>query len=249
MGGRWSWVAGLFLALSLSGAADAHMRDYLVSQPYYTASQGEFEVALWNDVNFSDADDDDSYNSKHQVEFEYGVTDHFMLAYYEVYTWNRASDWERDEAKVEAKLRFAEAGQWPVDVALYTEYKNPNGSRDVRSDELENKIILSKDFGLWNVIGNVIFERHLNEHTPWAYEYTLGVSRALNPRARAGVEVKESIGDSDEFGWHRDDRELYVVPGIYFSPQPHTRVVVGPAFGLTDASDDVQLRSIFEVEF
>jgi hypothetical protein len=249
MGGGRLWAVGACLAILMSGMADARARDYLVNQPYSTAEQGEVEVAFWNDVNFSDADNDDSYNTKHQIELEYGMTDHFMLAYYEVFTWDQALEWQRDEFKIEAKFRFAEAGQWPVDLALYAEYKNPNGSRDVRSDALESKIILSKDFGPWNVIGNVIVERHLNEHTPWSFEYTAGVSRALSPTARAGIEVKESIGDSDEFGWRRDDRELYVVPGIYFSPRPHLRVVVGPAFGLTDASDDVQLRSIFEFEF
>jgi hypothetical protein len=172
-----------------------------------------------------------------------------MLAYYEVYTWDRAADWERDGFKVEAKLRLAEAGQWPVDLALYAEYKNPDGSRDVRSDALENKIILSKDLGPWSLIGNFIFERRLNEHTPWSFEYTAGVSRALSPTTRAGIEVKESVGDSDELGWHRDDRALYVVPGVYFSPRRHLRVLVGPAFGLTKASDDLQLRSIVEYEF
>ena len=183
------------------------------------------------------------------MEFEYGVLDRLQLAYYEVYTWNRAKDWERDEFKIEAKLRLAEAGAWPLDVALYTEYKNPDGHRDVASDVLENKLILSKDVGPWNLIGNVIFEKPLNSGAPWGYEYTAGVSYALTPRTRLGLEIKEGLGDSDDFEVFSSRKPLYVVPGIYTSLTPHIRVLIGPAFGLTRASDDLQLRSIVEVEF
>ena len=110
------------------GAPVAEARDYLVNQHYDTTEKGEFEVELYNDMNFSEADNDDSYNSKHQLELEYGLLDHLQLAYYEVYTWDRSDDWARDAFKIEAKLRLFEAGQLPVDVAFYTEYSNPNGS-------------------------------------------------------------------------------------------------------------------------
>lgn len=236
-------------AVSAASPAQAHLKDYLVNQDYYTAKQGEFEVTFWNDMNFAEADNDDSYNSKHQLELEYGILDRLQLAYYEVYAWDRGQDWERDEFKIEAKLRLAEAGQWPLDVALYTEYKNPDGHRDVRSDELENKVILSKDVGPWNLVGNVIFEKPLNNGGPWEYEYTAGISYALTPRTRLGLELKEGLGDSDDFEVFSSRKPLYVVPGIYTSLTPHVRVLIGPAFGLTRASDDLQLRSIVEVEF
>ena len=237
------------LWLAAAPPAHAHLKDYLVSQDYYTAKRGEFEVTFWNDMNFSEADNDDSYNSKHQVEVEFGVLDHLTLSYYEVYTWDRAQDWERDEFKLEAKLRFAEAGQWPVDLALYTEYKNPDGRRELRSDAVENKVILSKDFGPWNVAGNFVFERDINERDDWNFEYTAGVSYAVGARTRLGLEVKETLGDEHELGVHRDDHELYLVPGVYTSLTPHARLLVGPAFGLTEASDDLQVRSIVEIEF
>ena len=229
--------------------ADAHVKDYLVNQDYYTAKRGEIEVGIWNTMNFVDADRDESYTSTHQAEVEYGLLDHLQLAYYEVYRWDRTDDWERDAFKIEGKLRFAEAGVWPLDVALYAEYENPNGRRTVHSDVLETKVILSRDFGLWNVIGNLIFEKPLNNGESWKFEYTAGVSYGLSPRTRLGLEVKETLGDRREFGVQRDDHELYLVPGLYTNLSPHVRLLVGPAFGLTKASDDVQLRSLVEVEF
>ncbi len=243
------------LALTVMGClllgapeAQAHLKDYLVSRDFYTAKQGEFEVTFWNDMNFAEADSDDSYHSKHQVEVEYGLLDKLQLAYYEVYTWDRTKDWERDEFKIEAKGRFADAGQWPIDVALYTEYKNPDGHRDLSSDELENKVILSKEFGPINLIGNVIFEKKLNTGDPWEFEYTAGVSYAVTPRTRLGLEVKQGLGTDDHFTAD-DSQPFYLVPGIYTSLTPHVRLLVGPAFGLTRASDDLQLKSVVEIEF
>ena len=240
----------LFIGLGLLAVAlaEAHPRDYLVSQPYFTVEKGELEVALWNDFNFANLDDNDTYNTKHQVEFEYGVTDLLQLAYYEVYTWDHTKDWERDEFKVETKLRLAEAGAWPVNVALYTEYKNPDGHREARSDEFENKVILSKDIGSWNLIGNFVFERKINTGSNWEYEYTAGVSYAVTERTHLGLEVKQGLGDSDDFGFS-NDKKLFLVPGIYTSLTDHARLLVGPAIGLTHVSDDLQIKSILEIEF
>ena len=165
-GARWGLAVGLGMIL-VGQEASAHQRDYVVTQPYYTTKQGEWEVELYNDMNFSDAGNDESYHSIHQVELEYGVTNHFQLAYYEVYTWDRPNDWQRDALKIEAKLRLFEAGQLPVDIAWYTEYENPNGRRRIRSDVVENKVILSKDLGSWNVTGNVVFEKQVDNSHPW----------------------------------------------------------------------------------
>ena len=249
-GERVARRVGLWLFIGITALpAQAHGREYLLNQHYQTAERGEWELEFYNDMNFTDAGRDATYNSKHQLELEYGLTDHFQLAYYEVYTWDRAKDWEREAFKIEAKLRLAEAGQWPVDVALYSEYKNPDGRRDVHSDELENKVILGKAFGPWDLIGNVVFEKRLNTHSDWAFEYTAAVSCAITPRTRLGLELEETLGDADEFGWRRKDHQLRLLPGIYANLTPHVRLLAGPAFGLTKTSDDFQLRSIVEVEF
>ena len=244
------WLTGIvYLWGSIALIGEAAARDGLVTQSYETTKRGEFEVELYNDINFPESDQDDTYHSTHQIELEYGVLDHLQVAYYEVYTWDRAQDWERDAFKVEAKLRFAEAGQWPVDLALYTEYANPDGHREIRSDVLENKVILSKDLGPWNLTGNFIFEKELNTGADWEYEVTTGVSYALTARTRLGVEIKEGLGDAGNFEVFSPNQPLYVIPGIYTSITPHVRLLVGPAFGLTRSSDDLQLKSIVEVEF
>jgi len=240
-------IAAAWGILSFGGEAEA--RYYLVNQSYQTAEQGEFEIELWSDFNLAEADNDDTYNFRHQVELEYGLTDHLQVAYYEVYTWDRSKDWERDQFKLEAKYRLAEAGQWPVDIALYTEYKNPDGPREARSDAVENKLILSKTLGSWNLVTNLIGEKTINTHSDWEFEWTAGASYRLTPRARVGLELKETLGDADEFGLRRKDHQFYLIPNVALHVSEHVGILVGPAFGLTRASDDLQLKSIVEVEF
>ncbi len=245
---KWGGVVALLMVWGMAQPAEAHLRDDLVNQPYYTTKRGEFEVEFHNDMHLTDADNDESYSSEHQMELEYGLTDHLQLSYYEVYVWDRSNDWRRDAFKIETKYRFAEAGQWPVDLALYVEYENPNGPRKAHSDGLEGKIILSKDIGPWNFISNVIFSKKLAAHNRWEYEYTAGVSYGVTPRTRLGLEIQQGLGDSKEFAFD-STQSLYLVPGIYTSLTPHVRILAGPAFGMTKASDDFQLRSIVEVEF
>ena len=242
-------VTTISIFLCAQGRASAHMRDYILNQGYNTTRKGEAEVELYNDFNMPDTDQSGTYNSLHQVELEYGITNRLQLSYYEVYKWDRTDDWQRDAFKIEAKYRFLESGELPVDIALYGEYKNPNGRNEVASDELEGKLILSRDFGRWNIVGNLITERKINEHEDLQWEYTLGVGYPLNSKVRLGLELKETLGDQGEFGIHRKDNQLQLMPVIAFSPAPHTRILLGPAVGLTRAADDLQLKSIVEIEF
>ena len=229
--------------------AAAHMRDYIFNQGYHTTKKGEFEVELYNDYKMPESENDGTFNSQHQIELEYGLTNRLQLAYYEVFTWDRPNDWQRNAFKVETKYRLFESGELPVDIALYGEYKNPNGHWETASDELEAKLILSKDLGPWNLVGNLITERKINEHEDLQWEYTAGVSYAVKPNLRAGLEIKETLGDQGDFGPMRRGHELQLMPVIAYNPTPHARLLFGPAFGLTGPADDVQLKSIVEIEF
>ena len=227
----------------------AHVRDYIFNQQYYTTRKGEFEIESYNDLNLKEMSKDKTYNSKHQVELEYGVTNHLQLAFYELFQWDQSHNWQQDAFKVETKYRFFEAGELPVDVALYGEYANPNGPQKISSDEVEGKLILSRDCGPWNLVANLIAERQINRHEDLQWSYMAGASYLLNPKIRLGLELRETLGDQGEFGIHRKDHQLQLLPGIYASLTPNIRILFGPAIGLTRAADDLQLKSIVEVEF
>lgn len=246
------WITGVAVAAVLAGdgAAFAHQRDYVLNEPYYTTRKGEWELEVLTDYNQTDFDNDNTHSFKQQYEIEYGLTSRLQVAYYEIVKWTRTNDWQRDALKVETKYRFAEAGEWPVDVALYGEYEGPNGRQDTDSDTLEGKLIVSKDLGPWNVVTNLIVERKINQHDFWGVAYTAGVSYPITQRVRAGLELKETLGDLEgEFGIRRKKHQVQLMPALYASLTPHVRLLVGPVIGVTKAADDFQIRSIVEIEF
>ena len=185
---RVCWLLAAGCCLLWAQPSEAHMRDYLLNQEYYTAQRGELEVETFNDLQLHEADNSDSYGSKHQLELEYGVLDHLQLAGYAVWAWEQGEPVMWDEWKAELKTRLCEAGTLPVDVALYLEYANNNGSPPDDSDTLEGKLILSKTWSRWNVVTNWVMEKEIQSANRWEHEWTAGVTYAWTPRFKTGLE-------------------------------------------------------------
>lgn len=228
--------ACLLIAVAASIAAappvHAHLRDYLFTIPYWTSPKGQYELEIYNDYRRTDSDQGVFL---HQTEFEYGITDRLAAGVYAVLEKKGAGSFDYVRTKLETTYRLAESGRLPVDPALYLEYKIGAGDRD---DEIEAKLILSKDFArTWNVTANAIFEKERSSGADWETGYTIGVSRWLSPKMTAGLELKGGEGTA------------YILPGAYLTLKPGVRLNIGPAFGITGKSDDFQIKSILEFEF
>lgn len=246
----WLGLAGVWLAVT-AAPAQAGLRTFIFNQDTYTERKGELEVELYNDLNLTDLDNENTYDSKHQVELEYGITDQLQVAVYEVFTWDegRRENWQHDQLMYELKYRLAESGAWPVDVGLYTEYKNPNGPRDRRSDTWENKLLLGKTIGGVRLVTNLTAQKTINTHSDWQLSYTVGASHAFTPRVIGFLEYKETLGGSHDVEWFAGNHAQQLLPGIAIQTSDKSRVLFGPAIGLTGAANDIELKSIFQVEF
>lgn len=222
----------LLLACSL-GTAHAHLRDYLVTQPYWTLPQGRFEMEIYNDFNESDSGET-VYS--HQTELEYGLTDRLTLGLYGVMEKKGAKPMEYAKTKFEGRYRLAEPGRMLVDPALYLEYQKGANNN---TDKVEVKLLLSKDFANnMNITFNGILEKSRLAGSEWEKGYTAGVSKVINTFLATGIEIKNTGG------------KRYVIPGAYLTVVPgRMRMNVGAAFGLTDKSDDFQLKMLTEIEF
>ena len=241
-------AASASLALWTS-PSEADLRDYLLNQGYSTAERGEFEVETFNDLHLHRANHSDTYASNHEVELEYGLTDHFQLAGYAVWAWEQGAPVAYDQWKAEVKYRLADAGTLPLDLAVYLEYANQNGSPPDDSDTVEGKVILSKDWRQWNATVNLVAEKQIQHASAAAFEWTAGLNYGWTPRLSTGLELQETLGTRHDFGLHRTEHELYLMPTIGWSPTPHSKILIGPAFGLTRATDDVQIRTMVAIEF
>ncbi len=210
------------LALFAARRAEANPRSLPFTYPYATLSEGQAELEQAVDLTplryvaeTGDVPWEPRY--KLQTEFEYGISDRLELGLYLQFSQGPGSPLGFDGVKQRLRLRFAEAGDWPVDVAVYAELAELRGEL-----ELEQKLILEKTFGHLQITTNLWFEQEFEQYTgeiiPIANP-TLGASYQITPTFRAGVEYwMRAVLKSGEPG---EDN---------FNAEPHH--FVGPALAL-----------------
>ena len=226
-------LMALAALLTIAGPTQAHLRDYLVTRPYWTPQKGGVEAEVYNDFKNTD---NNSTVFTNQIELEYGLTSRLALGIYAVSEKEGSRPLEYARTKIEGRYRLAEPGRLAMDPAIYAEYKlGANG----RPDEIETKLLLSKDFGpgqIMNITVNGIFEKSREPGSRWEKGFALGLSRVLSFRTTAGIELTNV------------ENKTYAIPGVYVRIGTGKRLNIGAAFGLSDAADDFQLRTILEIE-
>jgi hypothetical protein len=224
----------------LVGVADADRRAYVWTYEYMTMPQGTSEVEYYLTLKAPDWDEFDDENTwEHQLELEYGLTDHWDVAVYQRWQHtNTAADdkFEYTGTKLRTRYRFAEKGVYPVDVLAYLEYKRPDGSKP--DDAIEAKLVLAKDFGRFNVAYNQIVEQGLRHGGKAEHEFASGLSYEFDPSLKAGLEATGNYSE-DTF---------YVGPTVSLAAK-QVWLAAGVLGGLNDRSDDVRARLILGIPF
>lgn len=222
----WSWTFPI--------AGHAHLRNYLDTYGYDTLEKGHTEMELWTDRRNPDSGRSFWF---HQTEVEYGVTDRYSLGLYGVFVDGQGFS----AFKAENRYRLAEHGEGPVDTALYLEFKKANGNKD--ADEIEGKVILSKDIGAWNFTVNPILELERETEAggekEWETETALAVGTAYKTEGRVTPGVELFLAE----------HKSRITPGVYIDVLPEIRLNVGAGIGLEKQADDVRFKSILEIEF
>lgn len=206
------------------------------------------------------------------TQFEYGVRKWWSTELY--------LDWQhtRHEGSLFTGFRIENRFRpWlephKINPVFYFEYENINGAdkilkeivgfdskedlavpndiaRREHSHEVETRLILSSDIGLWNITGNFIGEKDLGA-APWEFGYALGASRILGAasgkrctfcagRFSAGVEMYGGLGTWHDFTLHGTSH--YIGPELLWSFPTDTTIHVSPQWGLTDTSARMLLR-------
>lgn len=223
-------ATGFLFIILTALPSHADMRPYTWTYGYMTPAKGEIELEWWGE--FRKGKEADLY--KPQIELEYGLTDRWVAGLYGVFEKKGAETWGT-EIKLEQRYRLFDPGVLPVDTALYLEYAH-NFKED--ADELEGKVILSRDFGKFNTTLNLIAETAFDGEDP-EYGYSAGISYPLNDRVKPAVEA---------FGnWKGSETEHYIGPSVQVS-FGKVWVNAGAGFGLTKESDDLRARLIVSHE-
>ncbi len=196
--------AALFLlgGLAAAPAVDATPRPLPYTYVYETLPAGEAEIELYTDLTPLRLVDAAAAPGMHlvpqyQVEIEYGLTDRLELGLYLAYAPTDFSGYlyaphttEGSGVKQRLRYRFGEAGQWPVDSAVYGEL-----AENDHELEFEGKVILQRRVGAFRLAANAWAEAE--------YEWA-GNEKALvlNPTAGAVLEKWVTVQPGIEYWMH-----------------------------------------------
>lgn len=222
--------------LGMGTEARAAQRIFVWTEEYGTLAKGNAEIEFWNTAVTADIQTRNASDWTQQVELEYGITDHFNIALYQVY--EQAADSPSlvyEGYKVELKYRIAEKNQLPVDVLLYGEQEMSTSEGNV----MEGKLILAKEIGRVSVAYNQIYERKLNaEEGKGEHEYAAGISYEVMPWLRLGVESKGSYTEG----------ENAIGPTIAWLGN-RVWANLGAVYGLNHKTNDREVRFLLGVPF
>lgn len=193
----WPFAAAV-VALLIPRAAQATPQPLPFTYVYETLPEGDLEVEQYVDLTpvkvvASNNTTQVYLDSQFQTEFEYGITDRLELGLYATFQPTPGPNTvsqvplltEGNGVKERLRLRLAEEGQWPVDVALYGEL--------VENDhefEIEAKVILERRIKNLRIVANLWAERewYYIKQQDWVINPTLGATYQVTPMFHPGVE-------------------------------------------------------------
>ncbi|MBI2437238.1 MAG: hypothetical protein HYV36_00280 [Lentisphaerae bacterium] len=286
------WAGRLCLAVVVTGqllgaqATWAH-EGYMTTYNHHIMP-GEFEIMVMNDFTTpSDPKrEDDGHGDyfSHMLEVEYGLSDQLAFEFMvEAFEDTETGQSEFTGFRYEARYRIFK-DEVPLNPTLYAEYEDlhlktrykmetsgwveppyaeEEGEEPSREHILESRLILSEDFGPYNVAFNWINESDLNSGET-AFGYSLGFLVPVAPDAAAAHSGKHmtggehsnsvlafirpsslafeffgALGDTLAFGLTPARQEHYFQPSITFDVGQSQMLTLGFGIGLTKASDQL----------
>ncbi len=202
-------ACGLLVVLA-SPWARADRRIFAFTYPYMTLPQGGFELEHYLDAKLQELPDPGDPGGEavlepdwqHQVEAEYGITDHLDFGFYNVFRQKPFGDLRYRGVKLRSRYRFAERGELPLDLAVYLE-----GAYKGDEVEVEQRLIFAKSFGALEFAGNLKFEQESKRgedelelacEPSLALGYHFSEALALGLEALAQAELED--GAAEELG-------------------------------------------------
>ena len=186
------------IVLAAPAVAAAHPRPLPFTYIYETLGEGEGEVEQYVDFTplkaLSATTGAPSWYgaTQLQTELEYGITDRLELGLSVTLVpspgdtlLGTATMMEGNGVKQRLKLRLAEEGAFPVDVALYGELVE-----NEREIEIEAKVILQRRFGRLRAVANLVAEReyYFANRRDWVLAPSAGLTFQATPAIHPGLE-------------------------------------------------------------
>jgi hypothetical protein len=183
----------------MAGTASANPRVFPFTYTVDTLPKGELELEAYTDyipvrVQTATTGNKPWYGSTDfQTELEYGLSPKLELGLYVTFAPSPGPQYllvptavEGDGLKERLKYRSADAGQWPIDLAVYGELVE-----DQREIEIEAKLILERRLGPVRIAANLTGEReyYFTSQKDWVLNPSAGASLEATPAIQPGIEA------------------------------------------------------------
>jgi hypothetical protein len=247
-------AAFLVVAALLPTVGAADQRSYTFTYQPLTSPKGGLDVELY--TTFVDPTDGSARGRgwQHQIELEYGITDSWDVALYNVFRRPYGAELEYEAVKLRSRYRLTEPGASLVDTVLYVEAKR--SFVDERPTSFEEKLIVGKDFGRANLALNLVAEQELVAGaTELEWGFAAGASWEFSPSFRLGAETFGDVKEATTPGGDELVLEAWAGPAVSVSLPLRAGVLQGgwlaltAGVGLTPDSDDLRLRAILAFAF
>ena len=236
-------------------ARSAHALNFFELEVYPATTEGKGVHEIENNTTFvaNGRGEEQEETPRHRLlrsslEYNYGLTDKIDVAAYLDVQKPNGKELEYAGSRFRAHGGLWDKGRFPLDLGWYLEAELPhNAESDL---ELEFRPIVSRDLGRFSVDLNPIFELPTvsEERRTLEFNYGARVYYRLSRDLMPGVEFYGGIGQIRDTDPSREQQH-YALPVLYGRLGRGFKFAVGPAFGLTRASDPVLLKLSVEYEF
>jgi hypothetical protein len=230
--------------LVLSSTASADRRLFTYTYEYKTVPQGHTAIELWHTEDRTTWDPDTAQSMENILEVEHGLTDHWDMALYSVFSQTASNQpgippepYHFDELKLETRYRFADRGEWPVDVLAYGEVVKVFGEGIY---ELEGKAIIARDFDNLTAAVNIIGALEFEPEPEPEFGYAAGLSYELHPKFSIGAETYATITEYEQ--------SFAGGPAFAVAPSSSLWATFTLGFGFNDAAPALAGRLIVGIE-
>ncbi|HMG57935.1 MAG TPA: hypothetical protein VK601_30745 [Kofleriaceae bacterium] len=240
--------------LAAGPTAHADRRAYGTTYEAVTAPRGELDVETW--TTFAPQGEleggPSSRGMREMIELEYGITDRWDAALYNMVDLISSGETESGYAgfKIETRYRPSDRGEWPIDPVFYLEFQQL--FRGDARQKYEAKLILAKDIGKLNIAANLAVEEERTTEPAWntEIEYAAGTSYALSPAWIVGAEV---FGKAEKEEMEIENR-TWLGPTLSWAGGGSGAlrgvwVTLAGGAGLTEESDSYYARLIVGFQF
>ncbi|MEE9189816.1 MAG: hypothetical protein V3U16_03500 [Candidatus Neomarinimicrobiota bacterium] len=227
-----------------------HGKDYFVATSYSTPHKGDFLALLSFDYDSRASHHHESENHlaaendgfSLEPGFLYGLSDKWSL---ELHTHNLIADGalHTESFALESLIRiFDEKNDHthfspPFSIAVLLEY---GFGFEETPDDLELQLIMGKDLRLFSLVANLIAQKMMENNEQFQYKVALGINPYLPGSISGTLEFDMGFGENSE---------IYLTPGIRFSPSAKLDFRIGTSINLHADNSDFIMRSMIIYEF